>query len=100
MTSLNAAREEQEAYNRYRTYGADRDVHAARLVVLDDVIGSPQHLRTVTLCRAEQFDYILHRYENWVKGHGKLPLFWDDGAGGRIPETAAGCTCGTPCYSR
>ena len=76
--SLNAARREQESYNRYRTYGPDRDVHAARLVVLDDIIGSPRRLRAVTLCSAEQFDYILHRYENWAKEHGKLPLFWDD----------------------
>ena len=45
----------------YRVYGHERDVHLARLTVLDDIIGNPRRLRAVALCTAEQLDYILHR---------------------------------------
>ena len=50
----------------------------ARLTVLDDIIGNPRRLHTVTLCTAGQFDYILHGYATWIKEHGDTTLFWDD----------------------
>ena len=74
--SLSAATQRQNAA--YRVYGPERDVHLARLTVLDDIIGNPRKLHAVTLCTAEQFDYILHRYTAWIKEHGDTTLFWDD----------------------
>ena len=74
--SLSAATQRQNAA--YRVYGSERDVHLARLTVLDDIIGNPRKLHAVTLCTAEQFDYILHRYTAWIKEHGDTTLFWDD----------------------
>ena len=74
--SLSAAARRQEAA--YRVYGPERDVHLARLTVLDDIIGNPRRLHAVTLCTAEQFDYILHRYTAWIKKHKDMTLFWDD----------------------
>lgn len=74
--SLSAATRRQDAT--YRVYGPERDVHTARLTVLDDIIGNPRRLHAVTLCTAEQFDYILHRYTAWIKEHGDMTLFWDD----------------------
>ena len=59
-------------------YGSERDVYMARLTVLDDIIGNSRRLRAVTLCTAEQFYYILHRYTAWIKAHGDTTLFWDD----------------------
>lgn len=41
----------------------------ARLTVLDDIVGNPRRLHAVTLCTAEQFDYILHRYTAWIREH-------------------------------
>ncbi|MBI1657686.1 MAG: hypothetical protein IS632_02775 [Thaumarchaeota archaeon] len=57
---LSAATRRQEAA--YRVYGPEQDAHISRLTVLDDIIGNPRRLHAVTLCTAEQFDYILHRY--------------------------------------
>ena len=54
----------------YRVYGPEQDVHIAQLTALDDIIGNPRRLHAVTLCTAEQFDYILHRYAAWIKEHG------------------------------
>ena len=73
---LRAATNRQDAA--YRAYGPEQDVHIARLTVLDDIISNPRRLRAVTLCTAEQFDYILHKYTVWVKEHGDMTLFWDD----------------------
>ena len=73
---LRAATNRQDAA--YRVYGPERNVHMARLTVLDDIIGNPCRLHAVTLCTAEQFDYILHRYSTWVKEHVDVTLFWDD----------------------
>ena len=57
---LSAATQRQDAA--CRVYGPEWDVHLAWLTVLDDIIGNPRRLHAVTLCAAEQFDYILHRY--------------------------------------
>lgn len=57
---LRAATNRQDAV--YRTYGPEQDVHIARLTILDDIISNPRRLRATTLCTAEQFDYILHKY--------------------------------------
>ena len=73
---LSAATQRQDAT--YRVYGPEQDVHIARLTVLDDIIGNPRRLHAVTLCTAEQFDYILHGYTAWIKEHGDMTLFWDD----------------------
>ncbi|MBI1657838.1 MAG: hypothetical protein IS632_03565, partial [Thaumarchaeota archaeon] len=73
---LQAATRRQDAA--YRVYGPERDVHLARLTVLDDIIRNPRRLHAVTLCTAEQFDYILHRYTAWIKERGDTALFWDD----------------------
>ena len=62
----------------YRVYGPEQGVHMARLTVLDDVIGNPRRLHAVTLCTAEQFDYILHMYTASIKERGDTTLFWDD----------------------
>ena len=59
----------------YRVYGPEQDVHIARLTVLDDIIGNPRWLHAVTLCTAEQFDYILHGYaalDKGARGHDAL----------------------------
>ena len=58
--SLSAATRRRDTA--YRIYGPERDVHMVRLTVLDDIIGNLRRLHAVTLCTAEQFDYILHRY--------------------------------------
>ena len=71
--SLSAATRRQDAT--YRVYGPERDVHMAWLTVLDDIIGNPRRLHAITLCTAEQFDYILHRYTAWIKEHGDMTLF-------------------------
>ena len=73
---LQAATRRQDAA--YRMYGPERDVHVARLTALDDIISNPRRLHAVTLCTAEQFDYILYRYATWVREHGDMTLFWDD----------------------
>ena len=73
---LSAATQRRDAT--YRVYGPEQDVHIARLTVLDDIIGNPRRLHAVTLCTAEQFDYILHGYTAWIKEHVDMTLFWDD----------------------
>ena len=73
---MSAAAKRQNAA--YRVYGHERDIHMARLTILDDIIGNPRRLHAVTLCTAEQFDYILHRYTAWIKEHRDTTLFWDD----------------------
>ena len=50
----------------------------ARLTVLDDIIENPRRLHVVTLCTAEQLDYILHRYAARIKEHGDVTLFRND----------------------
>ena len=45
----------------YRVYGPEQDVSWSGHR-LDDIIGNPRRLHSVTLCIAEQFDYILHKY--------------------------------------
>ena len=70
--SLSAARRRDAAYH---VYGLERDVHMARLTVLDGIIGNLRRLHAVTPCTAEQFDYILHRYTAWIKEHGDITLF-------------------------
>ena len=57
---LQAATGRQDAA--YRVYGPEQDAHIARFTVLDDVIGNPRRLHTVTLCTAEQFDHIPYGY--------------------------------------
>ena len=74
--SLSAATRHPDAT--YRVYGPEQGVHMARLTVLDDVIGNPRRLHAVTLCTAEQFDYILHMYTTRIKERGDTTLFWDD----------------------
>ena len=72
-TLLSAAAGRRDAA--YRVYGPKQDAHMARLTVLDDIVGNLRRLHAVTLCTAEQFDYILHRYTAWIKEHGDVTLF-------------------------
>ena len=96
--SLRAATRRQDAA--YRVYGPEQDVHIARPTVLDDIIGNPRRLYAVTLCTAEQFDYILYRYAARMKEHGDTRSFGMIISGRRTRATAPSCTFGTPCCYR
>ena len=95
---LQAATRRQNAA--YRAYGPEQDVHIARLTVLDDIIGNPRRLHAVTLCTAEQFDYILHRYTAWIKEHRDMTLFWDDNIRASDPGNRSKLYIRPPCCCR
>lgn len=50
---------------------------------MDAVLLDPQRLYDATLCCPDEFDYILHLYEGWLKRNGKASLSYGWNAGGR-----------------
>ena len=59
------------------------DLTALRLRAMDAVLLDPQRLYDATLCSPDEFDYILHLYEEWLERNHLYHYFRSDAAGGR-----------------
>lgn len=69
--------------------GPRADPAAGRLPSLDAILLDPQRLYDATFCSPDEFDYLLHLYEQWARRHGLDHLFRseaedDPGNRGRI----------------
>ena len=59
------------------------DPATRRLMSMDAVLLDPQRLYDATLCSPDEFDYILHLYEEWVERNGHQHFFRSEDADGR-----------------
>lgn len=67
---------------------AGPDPTARRLAAMDEVLLDPRRLYDATLCSPDEFDFILHLYEEWVERNGCRRFFRGGGAGGRAGRGA------------
>ena len=61
---------------------------ARSLAAMDEVLLDPRRLYDATMCSPDEFDFILHLYEEWVERNGCWRFFRGGGAGGRAGRGA------------